>query len=90
MFKNWVSSFKKGTQVNTSTLSGCIDIVVVKDKNGNLKSTPFHVRFGKLKVLKTHDKVIELIINDKSTKVTMKLGKGGEAYFEEELGVPRP
>lgn len=41
--------------VNAAYLSGAIDVVVVKQKDGSLKSTPFHVRFGKLGVLRTGD-----------------------------------
>jgi hypothetical protein len=33
-----------------STLSGALDIIAVKYPDGSIKSTPFHVRFGKLKV----------------------------------------
>jgi phosphatidate phosphatase PAH1 len=38
--------------VNSATLSGAIDIVVVEQEDGSLASTPFHVRFGKLKLIR--------------------------------------
>ena len=38
---------------NSATLSGAIDIVAVRNDDGSIKSSPFHVRFGKLKV-RTH------------------------------------
>lgn len=41
--------------VNAAYLTGAIDVIVVKQKDGTLKSTPFHVRFGKLGVLRTGD-----------------------------------
>ena len=41
--------------VNAAYLTGAVDIIVVKQKDGSLKSTPFHVRFGKLGVLRTGD-----------------------------------
>jgi phosphatidate phosphatase LPIN len=34
-----------------ATLSGCIDIIVVQQPDGSLQSSPFHVRYGKLKVI---------------------------------------
>jgi phosphatidate phosphatase LPIN len=37
--------------INPSTLTGAIDIIVVKQEDGTLRCTPFHVRFGKLGVL---------------------------------------
>jgi len=43
---------------------GAIDIIVVKQEDGTLRCTPFHVRFGKLGVLQSlQNKVnqIELI-----------------------------
>ena len=41
--------------VNAAYLTGAIDIIVIRQKDGSLKSTPFHVRFGKLGVLRTGD-----------------------------------
>lgn len=41
--------------VNAAYLTGAIDVIVVRQKDGTLKSTPFHVRFGKLGVLRTGD-----------------------------------
>lgn len=41
--------------VNAAYLTGAIDIIVVRQSDGSLKSTPFHVRFGKLGVLRTGD-----------------------------------
>jgi phosphatidate phosphatase LPIN len=32
---------------------GAIDIIVVKQEDGTLRCTPFHVRFGKLGVLQS-------------------------------------
>ena len=44
--------------LNAATLSGAIDIVVVPQPDGTLKSTPFHVRFGKLHLLNSSEKVV--------------------------------
>ncbi|CAD8212848.1 unnamed protein product [Paramecium pentaurelia] len=60
-------------------LSGCIDIIVVQQHNGSLKSTPFHVRFGKYD---GQDYQVDIIVNGKLTNVKMRLGKEGSAYFE--------
>ena len=46
------------TEINPATLSGAIDIIVVRGPNGELVSSPFHVRFGKLKLLRPQDKVV--------------------------------
>ena len=65
-----------------------------KDNNGNnyieLACSPFHVRFGKLKLLRPHEKVVEIRINNKIVDLHMKVGEAGEAFFvvESELPVP--
>lgn len=71
--------------INTATLTGCVDIAVCERKDSSLASTPFHVRFGKLKVLRTHCKSLMIILNDVDTGLKMKLGPAGEGYFEYEV-----
>lgn len=44
--------------LNQATLSGCIDVVVVKQPDGSFQCSPFHVRFGKLGVLHSREKVV--------------------------------
>ncbi|NWH53536.1 LPIN1 phosphatase, partial [Fregata magnificens] len=44
--------------LNPATLSGCIDIIVVRQPDGNLQCSPFHVRFGKMGVLRSREKVV--------------------------------
>ena len=66
-----------------ATLSGCIDIICCIQEDGSIKCTPFHVRFGKLKVLHSKEKEISIKINGQLQEVKMKLEKSGEGYFEE-------
>ncbi|XP_070588972.1 phosphatidate phosphatase LPIN1 isoform X2 [Erythrolamprus reginae] len=70
--------------LNPATLSGCIDIIVVRQPNGNLQCSPFHVRFGKMGVLRSKEKVVDIEINGESVDLHMKLGDNGEAFFVEE------
>lgn len=81
-----VSEFYK--EINPATLSGAIDIVVVERKNGELACSPFHVRFGKLKLLRPQEKVVEVLVNGNPTDLHMKVGDAGEAFFviETEVG----
>ncbi|KAL1511415.1 hypothetical protein AB1Y20_006215 [Prymnesium parvum] len=67
--------------INPSTLSGAIDIIVVEQEDGSLRSTPFHIRFGKLQLLKPREKVVTITVNDVPTSLSMKLGYSGEAFF---------
>ena len=74
-------------EINESTLSGAIDIVAVRQPDGSLKSTPFHVRFGRLQVVKPRDKVVTVRVNEVEVVLKMKLGRSGEAYFVHEADV---
>lgn len=74
-----VSEFYK--DLNPATLSGAIDVVVVDQGNGDLACSPFHVRFGKLKLLRPSEKVVEITINNNPTDLRMKVGEAGEAFF---------
>ena len=44
--------------LNGATLTGAIDVIVVEQEDGTFVSSPFHVRFGKLGLLKARDKVV--------------------------------
>lgn len=70
--------------INQATLSGCIDVVVVRQQDGTYQCSPFHVRFGKLGVLRSKEKVIDIEINGNAVDLHMKLGDNGEAFFVEE------
>lgn len=62
-------------------LSGAMDILVIEEPEGELRSSRFHVRFGSLKVLKTHEQNIDIYINGRKKNVKMKLADCGDAYF---------
>uniref|UniRef100_A0A8C9QPE5 phosphatidate phosphatase n=1 Tax=Spermophilus dauricus TaxID=99837 RepID=A0A8C9QPE5_SPEDA len=70
--------------LNPATLSGCIDIIVIRQPNGSLQCSPFHVRFGKMGVLRSREKVVDIEINGESVDLHMKLGDNGEAFFVQE------
>ncbi|KAK2488954.1 hypothetical protein MC885_004904 [Smutsia gigantea] len=70
--------------INQATLSGCIDVIVVRQQDGTYQCSPFHVRFGKLGVLRSKEKVIDIEINGEAVDLHMKLGDNGEAFFVEE------
>ncbi|KAF8971650.1 hypothetical protein BGZ46_010239 [Entomortierella lignicola] len=68
-------------EINPATLSGAIDIIVVQQANGDLACSPFHVRFGKLSVLRPQEKVVEVRVNGEVIAFPMKVGDAGEAFF---------
>jgi phosphatidate phosphatase LPIN len=59
---NYFEKVLEGVQttfsLNAATLSGAIDIIVVQQEDGSLRSTPFHVRFGKLQLISSYEKVV--------------------------------
>lgn len=70
--------------LNPATLTGGIDVIVVRQPDGRLQCSPFHVRFGKLGVLRSKEKVVDIEINGEPVDLHMKLGDNGEAFFVEE------
>ncbi|NXR88500.1 LPIN3 phosphatase, partial [Hypocryptadius cinnamomeus] len=71
--------------LNPANLSGCIDVIVVRQPDNSFKCSPFHVRFGKLGVLHSKEKVVDIEINGEPVDLHMKLGDNGEAFFVEEI-----
>lgn len=68
-------------EFNTATLSGAIDIIVIEDDLGRRFCSPFHVRFGKLQLLKSRGIPVQIDLNGHRTSLQMLLGAAGEAYF---------
>ncbi len=62
---------------------GAIDVIVVKQEDGSFKCSPFHVRFGKLGVIRSKEKIVDIEINGEPVDLHMELGDAGEAYFLE-------
>ncbi|XP_066480790.1 phosphatidate phosphatase LPIN3 [Tiliqua scincoides] len=71
--------------LNPATLTGCIDVIVVRQPDGSLHCSPFHVRFGKLRVLRSSEKVVDIEVNGKPVDLHMKLGDNGEAFFVQQM-----
>ncbi|KAL7070112.1 hypothetical protein ACQ4LE_010175 [Meloidogyne hapla] len=69
--------------MNSATLSGAIDVIVVEQPDGTMLSTPFHVRFGKYGVFNYDDKYVDIQINNEEIDLKMKLGENGVAFFVE-------
>ncbi|XP_054266582.1 phosphatidate phosphatase LPIN3 isoform X2 [Macrosteles quadrilineatus] len=72
-------------EINGATLTGAIDVVVVEQPDGTFTCSPFHVRFGKIGVLRSREKVVDIEINGEPVDIHMKLGESGEAFFVEEV-----
>lgn len=84
-----VSEFYR--DINPSTLTGAIDIIVVESKHKELTSSPFHIRFGKLKLFRPQDNTVDIHVNGKLIPdIKMKVGDAGEAFFVIETEEPVP
>jgi phosphatidate phosphatase LPIN len=70
---------------NEATLSGCIDIIAIEHEDGSMVSSPFHVRFGKLKLLKSAQKEVRISVNGKETDLRMRMGKSGEGKCSHQI-----
>jgi phosphatidate phosphatase PAH1 len=79
-FFSTVSEFYK--DINPATLSGTVDVIVIEQPDGSLACSPFHVRFGKLQVLRLQDsRTVDIAVNGIKQPFKMKMGEAGEAYF---------
>ena len=67
--------------INPATLSGAIDVIVVEQDDASLACSPFHIRFGKWRLLRPYEKKVEFRVNGQKQDFPMKLGEGGEAFF---------
>ena len=56
-------------------------MIVVEQDDGSLACSPFHVRFGKWRLLRPYEKKVEFKVNGQKQEYSMKLGEGGEAFF---------
>ncbi|XP_050670662.1 phosphatidate phosphatase LPIN3 isoform X2 [Leptidea sinapis] len=85
---NYIGTFFKKfySEINSATLTGAIDVIVVEQPDGSFTCSPFHVRFGKLGVLRSRFKVVDLELNGETLPIHMKLGESGEAFFVVEVG----
>lgn len=64
---------------------GAVDIIVVQQQDGSLKSSPWYVRFGKFQgVLKVKERVVDIYVNGVEAGFQMYLNPKGEAYFLKE------
>ncbi|KAL4583584.1 hypothetical protein LXL04_008162 [Taraxacum kok-saghyz] len=65
---------------------GAVDMVVVQQQDGSLKSSPWYVRFGKFQgVLKAKERIVDINVNGVDAGFNMYLDPRGEAYFLREI-----
>lgn len=79
---NFLKNVSGSLYLNSSTISGCCDVVAVKfDNDENIMSSPLHVRFGMDFVRTCKHSTVFITVNGEPVKCGMRLGKDGEAYF---------
>ncbi|GAX81334.1 hypothetical protein CEUSTIGMA_g8765.t1 [Chlamydomonas eustigma] len=74
----------------TPHLAGAVDIMVVEQPDGTLKSTPFFVRFGKYSSIRNKERAVKLYVNDELVDFRMHLGSYGHAYLLEPVSDNAP
>lgn len=70
--------------INPITLSGVNDIIVVVGEDGELRCSPFQLRFSKLKFTTARNQV-HIIVNGKLTDIDMTITSQGDLLFEQEV-----
>ncbi|CAN4092726.1 unnamed protein product [Withania somnifera] len=67
---------------NLNPFGGAVDIIVVKQPDGSLKSSPWYVRFGMIQgVPKARENVVNVSVNGIEAGFRMNLDSRGQAYF---------
>jgi len=74
-FAVFVNCFRLGQKLSDTYVffAGAIDILVVEQPDGTLVASPFHVRFGKLGVLRAKEKMVSVTIFDRSSPAVKNL-----------------
>lgn len=54
-------------------MSGALDVIAIQHDDGSITCTPFHVRFGKFKILRSRDKTVRVFVNGKRTELVMRV-----------------
>lgn len=78
---NFLSSVAEACHPSKGTFSGAMDVIVIRSPDGTMKSTPFYVKFGRFKLMKSSNIKVRLIVKDQQTDVFMELKKSGRAIF---------
>lgn len=69
------------TSLNPITLSGVNDVIVVRQADGSLRSSPFHVRFSRLSFPNNRPRAVHLIVNGNDTGIQMGITNQGDLFF---------
>lgn len=65
-----------------NTQSGAIDVIAIRQQDGSLSCSPFHVKLNKASK-KGDKRIVGLKVNGRDVGLSMKLGPAGEAFFVE-------
>jgi len=76
----WAMSSVLGSP--TTQQAGAIDVIAIRQSDGTLTCSPFHVKLGKASQ-KGERRIVKLKVNGKEVALSMKLGPAGEAFFVE-------
>ncbi|XP_060199463.1 phosphatidate phosphatase PAH2-like isoform X1 [Lycium barbarum] len=83
---NYIGRGVRSVSGNLNPFGGAVDIIVVKQADGSLKSSPWYVRFGTIQgVLKGRENVVNVSVNGVETGFCMNLDPRGQAYFLDSL-----
>ncbi|KAI9179469.1 Lipin-3 [Blastocladiella emersonii ATCC 22665] len=81
------TSSSSSPAINASTLSGATDVVVVQHPDGSRRGTPFHVRFGRFKVLRPENHRVAIVVNGRVLPYVLRVGSDGVAtWWRDETG----
>jgi phosphatidate phosphatase PAH1 len=77
-----MNNLKEIFEFNSSNSGGCIDVIVSQAECGCLKYSEFHLLISKFQMMYNREKNIQIFINSKQAKYSMKVSRKGYGYFE--------
>jgi hypothetical protein len=70
-----------GLDLSQSFLSGALDVIAVRQLDGGIRSTPFHVRIGKFNHRSGGEARVRVYVNGEPTCLVMRVSRDGKCYF---------
>ena len=82
-FINVIGGYYGERGINSANSTAATDVIVVEQEDASYKCTPFHVRFGKLNILRPKEVIVDLYVNNEFVKeINMRVEPTSQAYFE--------
>jgi phosphatidate phosphatase PAH1 len=78
---NFISGLAEACNMNKSSFSFAMDVIVIQHQDNSFSSSPFYVNFGRFKLARSSNTQVQLVINDIPSSIFMVLSRSGRGHF---------